>query len=59
MDEEEYNEFLCSLFGDLLDESGDEHRIQDPFYSSIVEQLRDEEGLRVEGCYRVLKVEIK
>lgn len=63
MNEDEYMEFLALVFKDLVDldepqEMLDEWyrgEIPDPADSALREQLRDEDGLRVDGCYRVLK----
>lgn len=64
MDETEYTEFLARVFCDLVDLGEDEEEMLDEWYrgeipdpsdSSLVEQLRDEDGHRVDGCYRVLK----
>ena len=63
VDEEEYMEFLANVYCDLV-ESDDESEMLDDWYrgvipdpqeSALVEQLRDEEGHRVEGCYITLK----
>ena len=64
MDEDEYTYFVCNVFSDLLGieeefDSGYRGCVPDPFESAIVEQLRDENGLRVDGCYRMIKVEVQ
>ena len=51
------------MFRDLVDLEEEEEMLDewyrgvvpDPADSALREQLRDEDGLRVEGCYRVLK----
>lgn len=63
MDPDEYLDFLARVFCDLVDLEEEEEmldewyrgEIPDPADSALREQLRDEDGLRVDGCYRVLK----
>lgn len=44
MDEEEYDQYLNAVFGmDYMEERGD-----------LCQQLRDDDGYRVPGCYRVM-----
>ena len=63
MDEEEYLDLLARVFCDIVDLEEPEEMLDewyrgvvpDPADSALREQLRDEDGFRVEGCYRVLK----
>lgn len=64
MDESEYEEFLARVFCDIVELNEDEEEMLDEWYrgqipdpsdSPLREQLRDEDGARVPGCYQVLK----
>lgn len=50
MDEEEYEVYLRMI---------DEYQHRDMGDELITEQLRDEDGIRVDGCYRVLPAPVE
>ena len=62
MDEKEYEEFLARVFVDIVEDDLEEEFldeyyrgvIPDPLDMALVEQIRDEDGDVVPGCYRTL-----